>query len=191
MRKIAKNDAGLLVISGGEPFEHPDILCFLDDLIHCQTPFRIATGGGISLTPYLSHLVELARNNANFRGLSLGTDIISSRCTRPDLIWIWTENLQTLKKSSLSYSVTLTLGPGINEAVLDLLDCEASKPEFFYLRDVNHFTESATLWKQKILAKFGEVEIIDDSSDAFDSETSDDSNRTSRSNSKPTHSTLQ
>jgi MoaA/NifB/PqqE/SkfB family radical SAM enzyme len=98
-----------VTLSGGEPLEHPDfemICCYLESQ---GIAYRVATGGHIGLGKVLPQL----QAHHGFLGVSMGTDILSSRNSRYDLKKIWLNNLSLLELSKVSWSLTVT--PDWNE----------------------------------------------------------------------------
>lgn len=134
--KIRATNSSLIVISGGEPLEHPQFMQLAERLHQGAAlgkPFRIATGGHQPLAPYL----DLISATEGFRGFSLGTDVLSSICPGPQKhAAVWQENVKLLNERKLPYSITLTVHADmINpESVLREAQKLGARPEFTYLR---------------------------------------------------------
>lgn len=153
----------LAVLSGGEPFEHPEISKILNNLSEVTIPVRIATGGFVKLDPWIEQLEILSKQNAAFKGISIGTDVLSNRVTRSVWAAIWEHNIHLLIKAHVPFSLTFTISP---EFQLDYFSLSSwtktfnGMPEFIYLRysDVNH----KNAWLERIQAAFGYVIILQD-----------------------------
>lgn len=121
---VNKSTAELVVITGGEPLEHPDfasIVRGLNGAIVAQstqpeesggavspgkTPFRIATGGHVPLGEFPA----LLQRSPRFQGFSVGTDVLTDATPhREALTRIWQHNIQLLNAQNTRYSLTLTL----------------------------------------------------------------------------------
>lgn len=153
----------LAILSGGEPFEHPDISEILTHLSEIKTPFRIATGGFVDLDPWVNELIYLSNHNNAFKGISLGTDVLSNRINHSDWVPIWERNVHLLIQAQVSFSLTLTISPDFQLDQFDLFSwTETFKgmPEFIYLRHLND--EYHDIWIEKIHATFEKTPIIRD-----------------------------
>ncbi len=148
----------MLVISGREPFEYP----FLHDLLRIpisqDRSIRIATGGYVDIEPWIGSL----KSHPNFEGISLGTDVLSSRCSRIEHFQTWRQNLETLNKHGIPYSLTFTLGEDLEpvsqliEKFIDLYP----RPQFIYLRAKGE--DMAEKMKDQFYLYFPNVPIIFD-----------------------------
>lgn len=125
---INKAEEDLVVLSGGEFFEHSQIDSLLCELKNIKTQkFRITTGGHIDLAPYISTLKQIQ----NLEGISIGTDTINLHAE------IWTQNLLLLEEQQIPYSLTFTL---ISYSYLDLKKILQTikklkvNPQFVYVR---------------------------------------------------------
>lgn len=143
---------GLMVIAGGEPFEHPEIALILDDLCTHQTAFRIATGGHVDLRTWEKDLKRLASAGGGFQGISLGTDPLTPRCASSALAEQWRRNLRWLESARLPYSITVTLGDKLPPSFLGMLGDElrGTSPEFIFLRHPALLGEEAGRWGAKL-----------------------------------------
>jgi hypothetical protein len=83
----------LIVLSGGEPFEHPEIAEILMALNKQKKAFRIATGGFVNLNPWINNLKILSANGP-LQGISMGTDVISSRVNHSNWVPVWKNNIK-------------------------------------------------------------------------------------------------
>jgi organic radical activating enzyme len=83
----------LTVISGGEPFEHPQIFEILRRLSNQSNYFRIATGGFIDLTPWIDILKSLSYKKGTLQGISMGTDVLSTRVRHSRWVPTWRKNI--------------------------------------------------------------------------------------------------
>ncbi len=133
VRNILKNfHEKMVVLSGGEPLEHP----FFGEIIATEFAedklFRIATGGHLSLQPWLNTL----KNHPNFDGISMGTDVISPRCHNKEHYKIWKQNIGLLNQHRISYSFTFTLGEDLGpiDKLVDQLKDLNPNPRFIYIR---------------------------------------------------------
>jgi organic radical activating enzyme len=139
LEKIRSSDAPLVVISGGEPFEHPHFAQLVHSLAkgHARgKPFRIATGGHRSMAEYLPQLKAIE----GFQGISLGTDVLSRICSNTKAYaHVWHENVRRLNEMQVPYSLTLTLHAAMTDAreVLKIAHRCGAQPEFVYLRVVS------------------------------------------------------
>ncbi len=87
-----------MVLSGGEPFEHPEILKILTSLPEVTTPFRIATGGFVKFDLWIEQLQILSKQNTAFKGISMGTDVLSNRINQ-EIVNSWVERKRFPKNS--------------------------------------------------------------------------------------------
>lgn len=151
----------LAILSGGEPFEHPEIDEILTDLSEVTTPFRIATGGFIMLEPWVDKFKSF-RDTA-FRGISIGTDVISNRINHSDWVPIWEHNVNLLIQEQIPFSLTFTISSEFQVSRFDIFSWSEifkGMPEFIYLR---HFDEaSRDVWLEKIQTTFGKTPLIID-----------------------------
>jgi hypothetical protein len=155
--------AKLTVLSGGEPFEHPQITEILTEMAKQPHPFRIATGGFVDLSPWIEKLLTLSLASGALDGVSMGTDVLSSRVDHSQWVQIWKENIRLLSKFQIPYSLTLTLGGNLDFIWLNLwkwTDSFDSMPEFIYLR----YSRGDLLedWIHKLQNTFGEIPIVPD-----------------------------
>jgi MoaA/NifB/PqqE/SkfB family radical SAM enzyme len=166
--------ARLVVITGGEPLEHPHF----HDIVRAlqRTPrqsgsasFRVATGGHIPLQTFIEDLKECDR----FVGFSIGTDVISKACTmRASHTKIWKENITALNSVGLAYSLTLTLHPAEDHLAQTNLNAVCAplraaarfgaRPKFIYLRH-GHAEKKLDALGNLIAKLFQNTEIIYDS----------------------------
>jgi MoaA/NifB/PqqE/SkfB family radical SAM enzyme len=139
LEKIRCSEAPLVVISGGEPFEHPHFAQLVHSLAkgHARgKPFRIATGGHRPMAEYLPQLKAIE----GFQGISLGTDVLSRICSNTKAYaHVWHENVRRLNEMQVPYSLTLTLHAAMTDAreVLKIAHRCGAQPEFVYLRVVS------------------------------------------------------
>lgn len=163
VQKIISQFTGrLTVISGGEPFEHPGISVILKNLSELKVPLRIATGGFLDLTPWMYQLKTL-RLNGPLQGISMGTDVLSSRVNHSKWVPIWKNNICLLFEAQIPYSLTFSIETDLELTRLDLWKWQNlfdSKPEFIYLR----YSQEDLLqeWIRKIQNSFKAVPIIQD-----------------------------
>jgi len=153
----------LIVLSGGEPFEHPEISQILINLSKQTTPFRIATGGFVDLGPWISKLKLLSRPSGVLQGISVGTDVLSSRVNHSNWIPVWKNNIRFFFEFQIPYSLTFSVGTDLDFTRLNLwkwADLFDGKPEFIYLRYSNK--NALQEWVQKIQDTFESVPIIQD-----------------------------
>lgn len=138
INKILERSASeLIVISGGEPFEHPAIETILERLCEEKKPFRIATGGHINFDPWKDKLLKLLEKSKGFKGISIGTDVLTTRVNQPHWIPNWKNNLAFLCQYQIPFSITLTLGTDLTFSWFDLSNWNnffQRLPEFFYIR---------------------------------------------------------
>ncbi len=164
VQKIASQLPSVLtVLSGGEPFEHPEISDILRDLSKQTTPFRIATGGFVDLTPWINQLKLIASPRRPLKGISMGTDVLSSRVNHPNWVPIWKNNIRLLVEFQIPYSLTFSIGTDLVFIHLNLwkwADLLDNKPEFIFLR----YSHPSLIqkWIKKINNHFKGVLIIQD-----------------------------
>lgn len=132
LRIIEKAEEKLIVISGGEPLEHPEIADILKQELHDQKKFRVATGGYIDISPYISVL----KKNKSFHGISMGTDVISNRCNNRTHYEIWQKNIINLNSTQTAYSLTFTIAEDLEplESLLKKMNLIDLRPSFIYVR---------------------------------------------------------
>ncbi|WP_059359582.1 radical SAM protein [Parachlamydia acanthamoebae] len=157
------NKTPLVVISGGEPFEHPDISEILDNLKNQTTPFRIATGGFTDLALWIEKLQSLAKPRGFLEGISMGTDVLSTLSNHKKWVSIWVNNIKLFKEYKIPYSITFTLENNLKFEKIDLealKNCLEIKPQFIYLRffDKNLVREDI----EKIIDLFDNTQILED-----------------------------
>lgn len=153
----------LIVLSGGEPFEHPDISEILSLPFEQTPPFRIATGGFVDLSPWIEKLKYLNRPEGPLQGISIGTDVLSKRVVDSRWVQTWQSNIQLLGKFKIPYSLTFTIGPDLDFLWLHIwnwTDFFEEKPTFIYLRHSRN--DLINDWMGKIYKSFGEIRIIVD-----------------------------
>lgn len=160
MKILTESSAPLVVLSGGEPFEHPEIGEILRDLCNVSTPYRLATGNFLDLRRWSQALVELTQTSPGFQGLSLGTDVLTARCADPVLAEIWSRNLMLFNSFEIPYSITITVGPEISRMLPKVLKMSGCRPQFFYLRHQNQNELAA--WRAALEEFFPGVGVIED-----------------------------
>lgn len=165
-RWIADARSPLRVISGGEPFEHPEFDRILQMLQEAKTPFRIATGGFVDLKPWAESLSQLRATTPHFVGVSLGTDVLTGRCPKPELATRWKANLALLNDLAIPYSLTFTLGSDISSALLESIRDLGVRPEFLYFRQVG---TGARAWFERADRDFLGVPVVLDQADLTNS----------------------
>lgn len=101
------NESGFVTITGGEPLEHPGIQRIVSKLQQLEIPYRLATGGHIDLASY-----EAIFDSPLFMGISLGTDVVSTRNCSDENKAMWEKNLNYIYHKDMSWSLTVTLGKG-------------------------------------------------------------------------------
>lgn len=159
---LARSNNKLTIFSGGEPFEHPEISKILLDLRKQKIPFRIATGGFVDLAPWLENLKLLVHPFGTLQGISMGTDVLSSRVKHSNWAHTWKNNIHLLYSNNIPYSLTFTAGNDLDFSRLNLWRWPAlfkSKPEFIYLRANSIFMKE---WNKKIQKTFKYIPIIED-----------------------------
>ncbi|MGA8164279.1 MAG: radical SAM protein [Waddliaceae bacterium] len=162
---VDENSKGktLTVLSGGELFEHPKIKEILEELINSTGPFRIASGGFVDLSPWINQLRTLSDTKRSLQGISMGTDILSSRVNHSNWVPTWVNNIQLLSQSQISYSLTLSLPNDLVFSHFDIwrwMDYFDSKPAFIYI--LHHAEEHINELTKKIKSTFCKVPIIYD-----------------------------
>jgi len=157
------SQANLIVISGGETFEHPEIGDLLSELALQAKPFRIATGGHINLLPWAGLIAKLACGNCGFQGVSLGTDALTPRCPNPNLARVWRQNLAWLNEAELPYSITITLGEDLTMGARSAIDQEMmrARPEFLYIRQPGNLEGDVAKWAENLPKYIGTEAIFD------------------------------
>lgn len=161
-----KSQNKLIVLSGGEPFEHPEIDIILMNLKKQTTPFRIATGGFIDLSFWITQLKELCFPDGYLQGISIGTDVISPRITHSKWVPIWENNIHLLSKFKIPFSLTFSIDSEFDFTKLNLWNWIInfnSYPEFIYLRYSDK--DLCNDWIKKIQSSFGRTPIIEDYTD--------------------------
>jgi MoaA/NifB/PqqE/SkfB family radical SAM enzyme len=125
-------DDPLIILSGGEPLEHPKILHILDMTSKIKDKlFRIATGRHIPLTP----IIESIKKSENMTGISLGTDILFPTRNKNNLINNFWSNVSVLNHEQINYSLTFTLGSDTSyQDIKQILLKEIVKPSFILLQ---------------------------------------------------------
>lgn len=135
VERLCSSTAQLVVLTGGEPLEHPEFSKLVELLTEqsqhgCVAPFRIATGGHIA---FEECDVERLKCIPSFTGISLGTDVLSEVCpARTEHSLIWNQNVQLLNRLGVPYSLTLTLHEASNRALPNGSTCDvkSSEPDF-------------------------------------------------------------
>jgi pyruvate-formate lyase-activating enzyme len=153
----------LAILSGGEPFEHPEIMEILTKTSDAIIPFRIATGGFVPLDPWIEKLQTLSEQNTAFKGISIGTDVLSNRISHSNWVPIWKSNVQLLILAQVPFSLTLTISPEFQLdrfAFFSWKEIFKGMPEFIYVRHSNDGSQD--IWTEKIQVTFGNVPIIQD-----------------------------
>lgn len=108
LAQIEKNPRPVIVVSGGEPFEHPILHDFLNAIENKKSSvFRIATGGHVDLS---ESLLKIQKYNF-LSGISFGTDqFFEARQKNEVFKKVWEKNLEELSDKKIPYSMTVTLG---------------------------------------------------------------------------------
>lgn len=161
VKMINQSTKKLVILSGGEPFEHPKILEILNNLFEAAIPFRIATGGFIKLDPWIDKLKALSMQNIAFNGISMGTDVLSDRVNHSDWVSSWERNIHLLIKEQIPFSLTITINAEfqLNRfAFFSWREIFKRLPEFIYLRYSNDCLKY--IWIEKIKGVFGKTPII-------------------------------
>ena len=122
----------LIVLSGGEPFLHSKIHQILRLLVEVKNPFRIATGGFIDLTS----LVPMFSYIQSLKGISMGTDVLTSEHNLKGFKKVWLNNLNVLEKFNIPYSLTITLSNDLDNyfEILNFIKSHKINSQFVYLR---------------------------------------------------------
>ena len=109
--RIITINSDFILISGGEPLESEYFLNTLMLLDQLKIPYRIATGGHVSIKSFMSYLL----NSSYFLGFSIGTDTISNRNKNRGLYYlVWLNNLDNLIHSKIPFSLTITIGEDLD-----------------------------------------------------------------------------
>lgn len=145
LKEIEATSNRLILLSGGEPLEYPYFSLLLDGLETIYKPFRIATGGHISVLPYLEQLKKMP----HFTGFALGTDILIPQRQLQGLFRMqWLYNLTTLNERSMRYSFTITLGVDMHlQTLLEELVELKSQPRFILLAEKEGEKIEEEVWK--------------------------------------------
>lgn len=112
VRKIRNSRAQLVVVTGGEPLEHPQFSEIIERVREShanasQSRFRIATGGHI---PLIRNWIDNLMRSPGFSGFSVGTDVLSDTCrNRIPHTKVWRENIALLNDMRTRYSLTVTV----------------------------------------------------------------------------------
>lgn len=165
-RIMRQSPERLTVLSGGEPFEHPEISEILKKIGTESIPFRIATGGFVDLSPWINMLKFLSRPPGALQGISMGTDVLSSRINHSNWVPIWKNNIRLFFESQIPYSLTISIGSDLDFTRLNLWNWTGlfeGKPEFIYLRYDNN--DLLHEWIKKIQNNFKAIPIIQDAWD--------------------------
>lgn len=152
----------LIMLTGGEPLQHPEIAEILKHFLNSLTPFRLATGGFIDFKPWINQLEFLYKRHI-LQGISIGTDVISQRVSSAKWVKIWISNIQLLQNHRIPYSLTMTIDPELEFKWLNIWKCKifkSAKPSFIFLRYLNKQTKN--LWVEKIAKTFDSIPIIED-----------------------------
>jgi MoaA/NifB/PqqE/SkfB family radical SAM enzyme len=132
LKIIVNSKQELIVLSGGEPFLHSKISRILESLSEVNKPLRIATGGFFDLSivaPFLTQVKSL-------KGVSMGTDVLTSTHNLKGFKNIWLKNLKTLENLRIPYSLTITLQENLNNyfEIINFLKSHKINSQFVYLR---------------------------------------------------------
>ncbi len=149
----------LAILSGGEPFEHPEILKILIELSTTIIPFRIATGGFIELDKWIDKLKELSQSNIAFKGISMGTDVLSNRVLHSNWVPVWQHNINSLIDAKIPFSLTLTIDSEFELNRFNLFswtEIFKDMPEFIYLR----YRGDEDIWIKRIKDGFENAPIL-------------------------------
>lgn len=160
---VSQSVGKLTILSGGEPFEHAEISKILTGLSFQTNPFRIATGGFVDLTPWIEVLKVLSNSHGCLEGISMGTDVLSSRVDHSQWVPMWENNIRLFFQFKVPYSLTFTLDTDVDFFRFDLWKWSnffQDTPKFIYLR----YQQEALLneWVKKIKGTFGNIPIIQD-----------------------------
>ena len=165
---LNQSKSELIVFSGGEPFEHPEIASILTKLSSEAGLFRIATGGFIDLSQWFDQLKNLLKIPCGFQGISFGTDVVSSRVNDFKWVSIWKNNIIFCHRHKIPYSLTFTVDPYLKFTGLNILRWNTifddTFPEFIYLRYSDD--SIATKWIKTLSRTFSNISIIKDFSSA-------------------------
>lgn len=160
---ITESLGNLIVLSGGEPFQHPQIKEILELLPSYQNKyFRIATGGFVCLFPWL-HKLKYLCHNGSLLGISIGTDVISSRVAHDEWLPIWQANIKYVAEMEIPYSLTFTLNEDLKffKINFESWDRNFKKPEFLYLRYPKNFNLNP--WLNDLQRYFSNIPMLQDS----------------------------
>ena len=159
--RICDNSPGdLVVVSGGEPFEHPDLGSILAVFDIRQHAFRIATGGHIDLSPWMQRL----QGCSSLDGVSVGTDVILE--THAANRRQWHSNILRLRDAAIPVSMTFTAYCGLNsDHIMQIREVLASLGEidfldFFYV--VKRDSRVAKALKGILMSRFPGIRIVED-----------------------------
>jgi hypothetical protein len=134
-----------LVVTGGEPLEHPELTSILNLIDQKEKFFRLATGGHrnlINLIPLLQRLTFCA-------GVSLGTDIlIPERNSHTNLAEVWQCNVDYLKVNAISFSFSITLGQDFQLAHLLKRLSHLPRPAFVMLSEMQGQQIDKKIWHE-------------------------------------------
>lgn len=151
-------ESPFILLTGGEPLEHPKIVSLLAEMSSMGKLFRIATGGHIPLFPFLNLL-----NNKFFCGFSIGTDILIKQRNRGNLRVNWLKNILLIKERKIHFSITITLGMDflLTNLIKELLNLGID-PDFFTLAEKEGEFLSEEIWeksKEVLFQHFGNKPI--------------------------------
>jgi hypothetical protein len=162
IQKIVEQSSGsLTVLSGGEPFEHPQISTILKDLIKNNSVFRIATGGFVDVFPWINELKALLYPHGRLQGISMGTDVLSSRVNHSNWVHTWKKNLNLFFQYDIPFSLTLTIDEHLDFPWMPLREWPnffEKTPQFIYLRHFGVMTQ----WKNLLQTIFPDTLLIQD-----------------------------
>lgn len=117
-----------VIITGGEPFEAAHLWRVVDGLERTGTMYRIATGGHVSLVPFLQRL----RTAFLCSGVQLGTDVLLSQRSNGRHRTRWLANARALATFNIPYSITYTPAEDVDvEELMPYLRC--TRPSFIHL----------------------------------------------------------
>lgn len=140
--KLSKS--GYVTLTGGEPLEHPEIRQIVSEIQQLEIPYRLATGGHVDLAPFESLFASPL-----FMGLSLGTDVISSRNSSIVFKAMWKENLNYIFNRGLPWSITVTLGQGFDFSEVQRF-FGSKRPNFIMLNNLDHDQRAIEAFKEKL-----------------------------------------
>lgn len=164
VERLKTSSHGLVVLTGGEPLEHPEFQALTQELVRQQagllTPFRLATGGHV----LMPECVEEWARIPTFEGISLGTDVLlMSEHTHSLRQAIWRNNVRGLNEKNIPYSLTLSLRPQHAErALADILSqakASGARPQFLFLRMSEACFESDAM-AETIALHFPDAKLI-------------------------------